>query len=196
MKSSHNTHRNTMKNRRKIALHDLLAYEGHEFINNAYSVLLDRRPDFVGESYYAKRLAAGVSKEQVIDQILQSEEVKSLRSEIVVTGYHRPIMGWKFQSWLNLPRTISSLVYQTSILISLMRKIQLSIEGLSTEKQEQTVDNREYKVDFYQNTLKSLRYEIEIRDDPSLHLIDVINNVQHIVSEHKRLDLFNSYYNG
>ena len=52
----------------------LLAMDGKEFISAAYSQVLHRTPDQEGETYFAKRLADGYAKQQILGQIAASGE--------------------------------------------------------------------------------------------------------------------------
>lgn len=49
------------------------------FLRAVYADLLNRRPDPGGESWYGRALAAGVPREQVVVEIINSQEAKELR---------------------------------------------------------------------------------------------------------------------
>lgn len=58
-------------------LEDLLSRHDERFVRNAYHVLLGRAPDPVGMHYYLGRIRIGVSKLEVLVQLLLSHEGKS-----------------------------------------------------------------------------------------------------------------------
>ena len=58
-------------------LEDLLSCHDERFIHNAYHVLLDRAPDPAGMRYYLGRIRIGISKVEILAQLLLSKEGKS-----------------------------------------------------------------------------------------------------------------------
>ncbi len=58
-------------------LEDLLSCHDERFIHNAYHVLLGRAPDPEGSRYYLARIRAGISKVEILAQLLLSKEGKS-----------------------------------------------------------------------------------------------------------------------
>ena len=76
---------------------ELFAYDGREFITQAYFNLLGREPDLHGMAYYLGRLSRGADKAEVIAQLAQSEEYHK-RDEII--GLSRLILDVKrAHSW-------------------------------------------------------------------------------------------------
>ena len=55
----------------------LLQYDDQLFVSKSYQMLLMREPDPVGSEYYLKRLRMGVSKIEIIVQLLSSNEVSA-----------------------------------------------------------------------------------------------------------------------
>lgn len=74
-------------------LAELLQYHDRQFIECAYLTLLGRHPDITGMKYYLGRLQSGVSKIQILDQILSSTEGK--RSSANLPGLRTAIQRFK-----------------------------------------------------------------------------------------------------
>lgn len=72
---------------------DLMAFEGEDFVDEAFILLLGRPVDPVGRHYYTERLRSGKSKAQVFLQISKSDEStlhqrKSPSLETAVAAWH------------------------------------------------------------------------------------------------------------
>jgi uncharacterized coiled-coil protein SlyX len=77
---------------------ELFAFDGAEFISEAYHNLLDRDPDFNGLRYYIGRLSLGYGKPAVIAQIAVSPECKK-RDQIA--GLKQLVHKEKNIGWLS-----------------------------------------------------------------------------------------------
>jgi len=66
----------------EVTLAELLSYQDEQFIHSAYDIFLGRAPDSEGFSYYLNRLRSGISKVEILAQLLSSEEGKSRSIEI------------------------------------------------------------------------------------------------------------------
>ena len=86
-------------------LEDLLTCRDDRFIHNAYHLLLGREPDSDGLKYYHARIQSGISKVEILAQLLLSKEGKSRLVRIVglneAISRHRlhsiPLIGWLFR---------------------------------------------------------------------------------------------------
>lgn len=65
---------------RLAALDELLSRDGSDFVRAAYHLILGREPDPQGADYYARRLAVGFTKLDVLSDICSSPESKRRRS--------------------------------------------------------------------------------------------------------------------
>jgi hypothetical protein len=81
---------------------DLMSLHGPVFIEAAYQVILGRRADPIGLSYYSDRLRAGYSRTSVLDQLARSSEVNDGWDQVpglleAVRRYRRSrsLHGWK-----------------------------------------------------------------------------------------------------
>ena len=85
-----------------MTLDQLLSYHDEEFIHGAYQTLLGRAPDSDGMQYYLGRIRNGISKLEIVAQLVSSDEGKRYRAQI--PGLHaeldrykkqkRPVVGW------------------------------------------------------------------------------------------------------
>lgn len=71
----------------------LLQYQGQQFVEVAYQTLLQRHPDPEGLNYYLRRLSAGVSKLQILGQMLDSSEART--SGVVLPGLRAAVIKQK-----------------------------------------------------------------------------------------------------
>jgi hypothetical protein len=53
-----------------------------EFIKTAYQAVLNREPDPTGQHYYLSRLAAGISRAEIFDQLCRSREANALNVKL------------------------------------------------------------------------------------------------------------------
>jgi GT2 family glycosyltransferase len=79
-------------------LEDLLSCHDERFIRNAYHVLLGRAPDPEGMQYYLARIRIGISKVEILAQLLLSKEGKSRL--VTIAGLNEAISRHKL---LRLP---------------------------------------------------------------------------------------------
>jgi FkbM family methyltransferase len=56
--------------------HNFYRFYDSEFVSAAYMAILNRTPDIEGEQYYLKRIRSGISKENILIQMLKSSEAK------------------------------------------------------------------------------------------------------------------------
>jgi FkbM family methyltransferase len=63
-------------------LETLLQYQDRQFVEHAYSALLNRQPDPTGFAYYVNRLRTGVPKVQILGEIFSSAEAKTVGNNI------------------------------------------------------------------------------------------------------------------
>lgn len=61
---------------------ELLSYYDEKFVHCAYQTLLGRLPDVSGLNYYVARLRKGVSKEEILLQIVSGSEGKKRRQNL------------------------------------------------------------------------------------------------------------------
>lgn len=83
---------------RAYRLDELLAYDDEHFINNAYKVLLGRAPDPEGHAYYLARLRIGISKPEILAQLIKGHEGRSRR--VKVFGLNKAV---RHQKWKKIP---------------------------------------------------------------------------------------------
>ncbi|MBU2739701.1 glycosyltransferase family 2 protein [Acidithiobacillus concretivorus] len=119
----------------------LLKFEGSSFINEAYLLILNRRPDHEGLSYYMRRLEFGYSKESIIYQLYQSTERNvELKSSIFF------VKIYLVNKFLNLPviniylkiRKYKYELYSTKI------DYKKTIEDISTDYNKMLLEQKEY----------------------------------------------------
>ena len=85
---------------------ELLKYDGYQFIEIVYLTLLKRPPDSTGGQFYLDRLADGISKIQILNEIGASEEstgdvvsnmglveLLNLNGQQFVDGAHQTLLG-------------------------------------------------------------------------------------------------------
>ncbi|WP_018437956.1 glycosyltransferase [Paraburkholderia atlantica] len=74
-------------------LEELLAYDDAAFVYCAYLTLLKRMPDEEGLRYYTARLRSGISKMQIVVQLVSSSEM--LPSSTTLPGLKNAVSRWK-----------------------------------------------------------------------------------------------------
>lgn len=84
--------------KQSVGLAGLLSYDGESFINNAYVTLLGRVPDPEGMNYYYNRLQSGVSKVEILAQLLKGPEGKLRRVNVV--GLNKAV---RYQKYFKIP---------------------------------------------------------------------------------------------
>lgn len=98
-------------NKVEYSLEELLVAEDKDFIRLLYFCLLKREPDSQGGKYYLSRLRSGISKENIIYQMVKSPEVKNIK----VKGLKSYIFWDKLLSFPVVGNILSMLIFILTI---------------------------------------------------------------------------------
>lgn len=106
-----NTENSAMNNKytdRSQTLKEMYGYSGAQFVFNAFITLLNRTPDAEGSQIYTEQLNSGVSKDEIIYQIVNSQEWNI--KKITVPGLKNSLKKVKIGKTPLVGRVISSVL--------------------------------------------------------------------------------------
>jgi Domain of unknown function (DUF4214) len=122
-------------------INDFMHLHDKAFVNAAYLAILRRQPDPAGAEYYSNRIRSGVSRQNILAQLLQSPEGRNYKTEI--RGLSNYVLIDKFSDIPVLGGLVSGLHYLLSSKNRLkdMRALENHIYSISIQQPAKVTSN-------------------------------------------------------